>query len=72
MRDFLEVCCGLDIHKECVVACLLKGRLGQEPSSEIKEFSTLLSGLEMLKSWLTENNCREVAMESTGVYCAHS
>lgn len=68
MRDFLEVCCGLDIHKDGVVACLLKGRLGQEPSSEIKEFSTLLSGLEMLKSWLTENNCREVAMESTGVY----
>ncbi|WP_425057927.1 IS110 family transposase ISCsa3 [Sporomusa carbonis] len=68
MRDLLEVCCGLDVHKEVVVACLLKGVLGQEPTSEIREFSTLLSGLDKLKSWLIENNCREVAMESTGVY----
>jgi len=68
MRDLLEVCCGLDVHKEAVVACLLKGTLDQEPTSEIREFPTLLSGLEMLKSWLIENKCREVAMESTGVY----
>jgi len=68
MKDLLEICCGLDVHKDMVVACLLKGELGSEPEGEIVEFSTLLSGLDSLKSWLVENNCRDVAMESTGVY----
>lgn len=68
MKDLLEVCCGLDVHKDMVVACLLKGELGNEPEAEIVEYSTLLSGLDNLKTWLVENNCRDVAMESTGVY----
>jgi len=68
MKDLLEICCGLDVHKDTVVACLLKGELGSEPEGEILEFSTLLSGLDNLKTWLIENNCRDIAMESTGVY----
>jgi len=68
MKDLLEVCCGLDVHKDNVVACLLTGQLGSDPVDEILEFSTLLSGLDKLKSWLIENNCRDIAMESTGVY----
>lgn len=68
MQDLLEVCCGLDVHKEVVVACLLKGSLGTEPVEEIREFSTLLTGLESLKQWLQENECWDIAMESTGVY----
>lgn len=68
MQDLLEICCGLDVHKDMVVACLLKGNLGSEPEEEIREFSTLLSGLENMKTWLLENNCTDIALESTGVY----
>jgi transposase len=68
MKDLLEICCGLDVHKETIVACLLKGTLTSEPQSEIREFSTLLPDLEKLKNWLTSENCMHVAMESTGVY----
>lgn len=68
MKDLLEICCGLDVHKDMVVACLLKGELGNEPQGEIQEFSTLLSGLDSLKAWLVKNICRDIAMESTGVY----
>lgn len=68
MKDLLEICCGLDVHKDMVVACLLKGELGSEPEGEIVEYSTLLSGLDCLKTWLVENDCRDIAMESTGVY----
>lgn len=68
MRDLLETCCGLDVHKKMVVACLLTGALDDEPASTIREFSTLLNGLDELKDWLTEFNCKEIAMESTGVY----
>ena len=68
MKDLLEVCCGLDVHKEMIAACLLSGSLGTEPKEEVREFSTLLSGLEEMRGWLKENNCRDIAMESTGVY----
>jgi transposase len=68
MQDILEICCGLDVHKETVVACLLKGSRNDNPSKEIRTFSTLLPGLDGLKSWLEEENCHHVAMESTGVY----
>lgn len=68
MRNLLEICCGLDVHKEILVACMLKGSLEEEPEPVIREFPTLLSGLDEFKKWIIENGCRDVAMESTGVY----
>lgn len=68
MKNLLEVCCGLDVHKEILVACMLKGNLDDEPEPVIREFSTLLCGLDEFKQWVMENGCRDVAMESTGVY----
>ncbi len=68
MQDLLDICCGLDVHKETVVACLLKGSSEEKPESTTRTFSTLIPNLEQLKTWLEEENCRHVAMESTGVY----
>jgi transposase len=70
MDDILTRCCGLDIHKETIVACLLQGpvQAGQKPTSEIREFGTLLSDLVALRTWLEEYGCRHVAMESSGIY----
>lgn len=70
MQDILACCCGLDIHKEIIVACLLKGPLGEglKPRSEIREFGAQLKDLLDLRQWLEENDCRFVAMESTGIY----
>jgi len=69
MQDLLEVCCGLDVHKETIVACLLKGSVNDEkPEKTIRTFSTLLKDLEELKTWLETENCHHVAMESTGIY----
>lgn len=68
MQDILEICCGLDVHKETAVACLLKGGLEDNPSKEIRTFSTLLPGLDELRVWLESGNCRHVAMESIGMY----
>lgn len=68
MQDILEICCGLDVHKETVVACLLKGSVTGNPTKEIRSFSTLLPGLDELKVWLEQEQCHHVAMESTGVY----
>lgn len=70
MQDILDTCCGLDVHKETIVACVLKGPLkeGLKPGSEIREFGTQLASLLDLKQWLAEQDCHYVAMESTGIY----
>lgn len=68
MQDILEICCGLDVHKETVVACLLKGGPDSKPNACTRNFSTLNPCLEELRAWLEEENCRHVAMESTGIY----
>jgi transposase len=70
MQDILEVCCGLDIHKESIVACVIQGPIadGMKPRSEIREFGTQLSSLQALRNWLEELQCHYVAMESTGIY----
>lgn len=68
MEDILDCCCGLDIHKDTIVACLLKGSLNEKPTSEIRTFSTLIPDLNLLKEWLIDEDCRYVAMESTGIY----
>lgn len=70
MQDILACCCGLDVHKETIVACILKGPLeeGLKPRSELREFGTQLSDLLGLRKWLEAHGCRYVAMESTGIY----
>ena len=62
------VCCGLDVHKEKISACLItQGDSGKE-EYEIREFGTFTDELFELKEWLLENDCPIVAMESTGIY----
>jgi transposase len=61
-------CCGLDVHKQTVVACrILLGPDGQL-LKERRTFPTVTRGLLALADWLTEGEVTHVAMESTGVY----
>ncbi len=55
-------CCGLDVHKKSVVACVISPE-----RKEIRTFSAMTNGLLALKDWLTECGVTHVAMESTGV-----
>jgi transposase len=61
-------CCGLDIHKKTVVACLLTTEEGQPPVKVIRTFRTMTVELLALANWLHTAACTHVAMESTGVY----
>jgi transposase len=61
-------CCGLDIHKKTVVACLISGAPGQPPQKEVRRFRTMTAELLLLADWLQAAGCTHVAMESTGVY----
>lgn len=68
MRSMLSICCGLDVHKNTVTACLLQTGARGEATKETRTFSTTTKGLLELSDWLVANRCRHVAMESTGVY----
>ena len=60
-------CCGLDVHKETVVACLRLVCDGKV-TTEVRTFQTTTADLLRLSEWLAENECTHVAMEATGVY----
>ena len=60
-------CCGLDVHKDTVAACLrlvINGRVAKE----VRTFATTTASLMELSDWLTQSGCTHVAMEATGVY----
>ena len=49
-------CCGLDVHKETVVACLRLVSDGQV-TTEVRTFQTTTSDLLRLSEWLAANEC---------------
>src|ERR1700722_10198765 len=60
-------CCGLDVHKETVVACLRLVSDGKV-TTEVRTFQTTTADLLRLSEWLAANECTQAAMEATGVY----
>ena len=61
-------CCGLDVHKKQVTACLLSVRPGAKRQKLIREFASYSAALEQLAAWLQEHGVERVAMEATGPY----
>jgi transposase len=68
MDVMYERCCGLDIHKQTVVACVVIPGAGKQPQKEIRTFKTMTADLLELADWLTAQGVTHVALESTGVY----
>jgi transposase len=61
-------CCGLDVHKASVVACVIAPSADGAPCKEVRTFGTMTEDLLQLVDWLVETGCTAVAMESTGSY----
>ncbi len=68
MDVLYERCCGLDIHKKTVVACLLTPGPRGVPQKAVRTFGTMTADLLSLADWLAAAQCTHVAMEATGVY----
>jgi transposase len=62
------ICCGLDVHKGKISACLITTDESGKEEYEIREFGTFTDELIELREWLLASHCLIVAMESTGVY----
>jgi transposase len=60
-------CCGLDVHKATVVACV-RLVIDGKTVKETRTFATTTASLIALSEWLAETKCTRVAMEATGVY----
>lgn len=60
-------CCGLDVHKKSITACVLLAE-GKKRQKILRRFGTVTAELRALAAWLASFSVTHVAMESTGVY----
>ena len=67
-KIFRKNCCGLDVHKTWIYACI--GITDTNGRTEYKQsrFSAFTRGLQDLTNWLAKYECSEVCMESAGRY----
>jgi hypothetical protein len=68
MELIYERCCGIDVHKKMLVACLMTPGKKGERQKEIRTFRTGTGDLLALHDWLQEADCSHVALERSGVY----
>ena len=68
LKIVYKICCGIDVHKNFVVACIAKTDKQGVTTYERHHFSTYTKGLKQLLKWLLDRNCKDVCMESTGKY----
>ncbi|MBA4064581.1 MAG: IS110 family transposase [Isosphaera sp.] len=62
------MCCGIDVHKNTLTACLLTTGASGEVVQDVRTFRTVTAQLQELARWLRGAECPTVALESTGVY----
>lgn len=67
MQVLYPRCCGLDIHKKTVVACVLLTDPDGTIHLFVRTFGTMTVDLLALGDWLRLHQVTHVAMESTGV-----
>lgn len=68
LKIVYPICCGIDVHKTFVVACIATTNSKGVTTYRSHRFSTFTKGLNELLKWLTVNDCNDVCMESTGKY----
>ena len=68
LKIVYPICCGMDVHKSFVIACIASTNDQGITIYKSKRFSTFSGDLRRCAGWLAENNCKDVCMESTGKY----
>jgi transposase len=67
MQQVYRRSCGMDIHKDTVVVCVLPP-VGGEGKTIRKTYGTFRNDLIRMRTWFKQLKVTEIAMESTGVY----
>jgi len=68
LKIVYPICCGLDVHKNFIFACVASTDEKGITSYKNHRFYTFTKGLQELADWLKANSCSDVCMESTGKY----
>ena len=68
LKIVYPICCGIDVHKTFVVACIASTNSKGVTTYQSKRFSSYTRNLRELSAWLGVNDCKDVCMESTGKY----
>lgn len=68
LKIVYPICCGMDVHRDFLVACIAATNEQGVTTYTNKRFSTNTGDLRRCALWLKDNNCKDVCMESTGKY----
>ena len=68
LKIVYPICCGMDVHKSFIVACIATTNEQGVTTYISKRFSTFTGDLRRCAEWLALHNCGDVCMESTGKY----
>ena len=68
MQVLYARCCGLDVHKKTVVACVVITSPDGQVQKQVRTFATTTASLLVLADWLASFQVSHVAMESSGIY----
>ena len=68
LKIIYPICCGMDVHKSFLVACIASTNDQGVTTYVSKRFSTFTGDLRKCSVWLANHNCKDVCMESTGKY----
>jgi transposase len=68
MQVLHERCCGLDVHKKTISACVLVTQSDGTVQRRLRTFGAMTADLLALSDWLAALGVTQIALESTGVY----
>ena len=68
MQVVYERCCGIDVHKRQVVACVLQTAADGTVRRQVQTFTTMTADLLALDDWLRQLGVEQIALESTRVF----
>jgi transposase len=68
MKIVFPICCGVDVHKNVIVATIAITDKSNITQYIVESFSTINADLYRFRTWLLEHRCFNVCMESTGKY----
>ena len=68
MKIVYPVCCGVDVHKNVIVATIAITDKSNITQYIVESFSTINADLYRFRTWLLSYQCFDVCMESTGKY----
>jgi transposase len=68
MEILYERCCGLDVHKNTVVACVMITPAHGRMQKSVRTFGTMTADILALRDWIDAQQVTHLALESTGIF----